>query len=498
MRTDGGRPRTGGPAALGVLAAAVYMWTTPGRIQFPDDEIVFQTAASLWDDGDLDIPGIARRSGEPPGRPTGTFGWAPGPDGQRYGFFGHGLSLAALPLYALGSATADHVPPAWPHAVRSDHFVFHKRGHHADWTRLVVSLTNPLITAATAWLLARWLLALGFALRTALVTGLAYALATSAWAYTRTFLSEPLSALCIVAAAHCVTLHRNGGGARWLWLAGAIAGFSLHVHALNLVFVPCIVGFAAMSPGPRARRGLAGLLALLGLGAGLLLLGQWLRFGDPLETGRFGHYSEFVAPWEGLLAQLVAPGRSFWLYSPAAALGLFGWGALRRRLPAAFWFAVAAIALRWLTISTRSDWFGGWGVGPRHLVPVIPLAMLGFAAALERMGAWRPWARRAWWLGLGLGALLSAHLALRSIFEWMFRLFFDAALSLGEGTMPSSHWTPWASPIAGFFTIKLDVLAAGAMLLAEHGHPGLLLVFVAIAAIGGVAAWRLARAIARG
>jgi len=59
--------RTRGAAALGVLAAAVYLWTAPGRIQFPDDEIVFQTAASLWDDGDLDIPGIARRTGEPAG-----------------------------------------------------------------------------------------------------------------------------------------------------------------------------------------------------------------------------------------------------------------------------------------------------------------------------------------------------------------------------------------------------------------------------------------------
>ena len=492
-------PREPGAAALGVLAAAVYLWTAPGRIEFPDDEIVFQTAASLWDDGDLDIPAIPRRTGEPMDRPTGTFGWAPGPAGQRFGFFGHGLAFVAVPMYALARATAAVVPQAWPHAVRSDHFVYHRREHRADWTRLVVSLTNALVTAATAWLLTRWLRALGFLMRTALVTGLAYAFATSAWAYTRTFLSEPLSALCIVAAAYCVTLHRAGRGARWAWLAGAIAGFSLHVHALNLVFVPCLLGYAlTRERGRRALVGLAGLLALLGLGAGLLLLGQWLRFGDPLETGRFGHYSHFVAPWEGLAAQMIAPGRSFWLYSPAAGLGLLGWGALRRRLPAVFWFALAAIFLRWLAISTRSDWFGGWGVGPRHLVPVIPLAMLGFAAALERLPHWRPWARRTWWAGLGLGVLLSAHLALRSIFEWMFRLWFDPALSAGEATMNVAHWAAWASPIAGFFTIKPDVLSFGAMLLAEHGHPGLLGVFGAIALVGVAAAWRVLRALARG
>jgi len=490
-------PRGGsGAAALGVLAAAIYLWTAPGRIQFPDDEIVFQTTASLWEDGDLDIPGIPKHTGEPKGRPSGTFGWAPGPDGQRYGFFGHGLSVVALPVYGLASVSAGWVPEAWSHAVRSDHFVFHRREHRADWTRLVVSLTNCFVTAASAWLLARWLLALGFLTRTALVTGLAYAFATSAWAYSRTFLSEPLSGLCLLGAAYCVTLQQAGRGARWLWLAGAIAGFSLHVHVLNVVFVPCLLAHAWV--GRRGgRAGLAGMLGMLGLGAGLLLLGQWLRFGDPLETGRFGHYSEFVAPWEGLAAQLLAPGRSFLLYSPAAALGLLGFAALRRRLPAVFGFAVAAILLRWLVISTRSDWFGGWGLGPRHLVPVIPLVMLGFAAALERAGQWRAWARGAWWTALGLGALLSAHLALHSIFEWMYQLRLDPAVPGPRAMMHASHWAGWASPIAGYFALKLDVLAVGAVLLARLGHPGLLMGFVVIALVGAAAGWRLAVALAR-
>ena len=485
-RVDMKPERTRGAAALGVLAGAVYLWTAPGRIQFPDDEIVFQTAASLWDDGDLAIPGITRRTGEPAERPTGTFGWAPGPAGQRHGFFGHGLSLVAVPAYAVASATSEVVPPAWPHAVRSDHFVFHRREHRGDWTRLVVSLSNCVITAVTTWLLAVWLRALGFAARTALWTGLAFAFATSAWAYSRTFLSEPLSGLCLVAAAYCVTR-----GGRWLWLAGAVAGFSLHVHILNLVFVPCLIGHALVRG---ARRGGAGGLVALAIGGGLLLLGQQLRFGDPLETGRFGHYSEFVAPWEGLLAQAIAPGRSFLLYSPAVLLGLCGWAALRRRLPAVFWFAVAAIGVRWLVISTRSDWFGGWGLGARHLVPVIPVAMLGFAATLERLPDWRAWPRRAWWCGLGLGVLLSGHLAVHSIFEWMWRLVSDPRVG-DRGLMHVSHWEPWASPIAGFTEVGPDVLALGSILLWRLGHPGLLTGFVVIAAIGVAAGWRVVRAL---
>jgi hypothetical protein len=280
-------------------------------------------------------------------------------------------------------------------------------------------------------------------------------------------------------------------GRRWLGLAGAIAGFSLHVHVLNLVFVPCLIGYVLAD---RSRRGWPGAALAFTVGAGLLLLGQQLRFGDPLETGRFGHYSEFVAPWEGLLAQAIAPGRSFLLYSPAVLLGLCGWAALRRRAPAALWFAVAVVVLRWVVISTRSDWFGGWGLGPRHLVPVIPVAMLGFAAAIEQAPAWRPSLRRAWWVALGLAATLSGWLAVHSIFEWMWRLLSDPRVG-DRGLMHVSHWAPWASPIAGFAELRPDVLALGSMLLASLGHPGLLLGFVAIAVVAVVAGWRVVSAL---
>lgn len=476
--------RLRGGAALGALAAAVYLWTAPGRVQYPDDEIVLQTAVSLVEDGDLTIAGISRRTGEPKGRPAGTFGWAPGPAGERYGFFGHGLAVVAVPLVALAEATAPVVPEAWSHAVRSDHPTLHRRNHHDDWVRLVAGLINCFVTAVTVWLLAAWVRALGFTERTALVTGAAYAFATAAWAYTRTMLSEPLSGLCMVAAGLCVTRWQAARSPGWLWLAGAVCGFGLHVHVLNLTFLPCVVGLVLVSGRP--RRGLVGAAAMLALGAGLLLLGQWLRFGDPLETGRFGHYSHFVMPWEGLVALLVAPGRSFLLYSPAVALGLFGWAALRRRAPAVCWFVVATFVLRWLVISTRSDWFGGWGLGARHLVPVIPLVMLAFAATLEDvLPRWRVRGRRAWWLGLAVGAGLSGYLATRSMFEWMWRLMLDPRAA--EGYLDVSHWAAWASPYAGFWAQKPDVLALGAVQLARLGHPGLLVGFVAVA-LGGLAA----------
>lgn len=483
---------------------------------------MFQTTASLVDEGSLAIAGIGHRTGEPEGRPSGTFGWAEGANGQRYGLFGHGLSVAAAPAYALGKATARVVPFAWTRAVRADHFTFHVREARSDWTRLVVSLTHCLVTAATVWALVRWLAWVGFSGRAALWTGVAYATGTAAWPYARTFLSEPLSALILVLAAlaiaqaHALRAAAPALADRRLWLAGAAAGLLVHVHVLGVVAWPCLAGYA-LGPGllrrkrqdsdsgfiraclkelAAGRRGYVGAGLLAAAGLGLLLLGQWLRFGAMLETGRFGHYSAWTWPWTGLWAQMVAPGRSFWLYSPAAALGLVGGlGAALRRAPAATWFALAVLASRWLVVSGRTDWYGGWSLGSRHLVPAIPLVMIGFAGAIEGLGLRRRAVQRGFWVGLGLAAVLMGYLATHSMFEWMMRLTGDPR---AQGQMLAvSHFAPWASPIAGFWQLQPDVLALGAIRLARLGHWGPLLGFAVVGTIGAGAAMRVAQVLWR-
>lgn len=487
--------------------AALFLWTAPGRIVFPDDEIVFQTTASLVDHRTLAIAGIPRRTGEPKGRPSGTFGWATGVDGRRYGFFGHALSLAAAPLYALARATAPVVPFAWTRAPRPDHYTFHVRSAEADWLRIVVSLTNCLITAATAAALAGWLARVGFSGRASLWAAVAYATGTSAWPYARTFLSEPLSALVLVLAARWIAdagalRGRDEAAAdRRLWAAGAAAGLLPHVHVLGLLAWPCLALYAWMVPrpgvnaqvrraGPSARaerRGWIGAALLAALGGAALLASQWLRFGEPLETGRYGHYSGWCWPWEGLWAQMLAPGRSFWLYSPAALLGLVGAAAAWRRAPAAVVLAGGLLATRWIFVSARTDWWGGWGIGPRYLVPAIPFVMLGFAAAVEGLPRRPAWARGLFWAGLAGSVALTFHLATHSIFEWMSALLDDPRLG-GGPYLAASHYAWWASPIAGFSRLKVDVLAVGAWRLAWLGHPGLFVGFAGVLAVG-VAAW---------
>jgi hypothetical protein len=507
--------------ALFIACASLYTCTASGRITYPDDEIVFQTTQSVWERGSLAIAGIRHRTGEKPSQPTGSFGWAEGRDGRRYGFFGHGLSIVALPMYGLGRATMDDVPPHWRHAIRSDLFTFHARGPKADWLRILVSLTNCLITPLAAVLLGVWARVLGFGLRPAVALALIYALGTTAWPYSDTFLSEPLSAVVLLGSALAIARwHRERvhGGDAWLAAAGLLAGLSVHVHLLNAIAIPCLLGYAFAPTWrerswSRERRAWTlaltlGLLAVLGL-----LLDQWWRFGDPFETGRYADYGRWEWPFEALLTLLVAPGRSLLIYSPPIVLGLFAWTELRRRDPDTAMFVLALAGTRLVLVACRSDWHGGWGIGPRYLVPIVPFLLLPLIGPLER---WRELTRVRRWTNAAVIAgsiALQAWLAIHSIFQIMWSLnhthgrvrYWRVADWQLDAMPPIAFWRlehptlaflgdgKWAAARA---SAQVDLLVMGAWRIAASvGETGLLRVFQAIGVIGLLAAlalaWRL-------
>jgi len=451
--------------ALLILCSALFCCTAPGRIGYPDDEIVFQTTQSLVERGSFEVQGISKRTGEREDRPTGTFGWAQGRDGRRYGFFGQGLLIVAIPMYLIADATVDVVPERWRFAIRSDLFTFHQRSQAADWPRLVVSLTNSLITPLCALLLGLWLRTLGHGPRASILTALCYALGTTAWPYAGTFLSEPLSALVLLGAALEISRWQLDGRARHLWIAAALAGLSVHVHVLNLLALPCLLGYAI---GPSiAREGLreslprldrrAWIIAATLCALGLLLLGlsQWWRFGSPLETGRFDHYGRWVWPWRGVFTMLLAPGRSLLIYSPPLVLALLAWPALRRRDSATAYFVLALALTRLLFVACRSDWHGGWAIGPRYLVPTIPFLLVPIAGWLERWST-HGWPTRALGAGLlGLSVPLQAWLASHSVFQ----VFWQLNIEHGRDRyMAVADWSLAATPPIAFWQLQQPAL----------------------------------------
>lgn len=498
-----------------LICLAAFTCTASGRIPFPDDEVSFRTAEAFWDRGELSIVPMDRRTGELKGRPTGSFGVAPGPHaraGEVYSFFGQGLPLLTSPLVGVGDLLHERAPTTWRHAIRGELRSYAKRTPRGDMRRMAVVLSSCLFSALGVCVLGWWLLALGLSPSGVLFASLAYGLGTCAWAYTSTYLSEPLSALCLLLCVWQGQVYRNakvdsGAARRALLLAAACASFAVHVHILNLLALPFLIAYCALPARAQGRLPAERKLwiAALALGAGAMLalgLSQWWRFGSILATGRFDHYAHWVSPFEGLAAYVVAPGRSIFVYAPSLIFGVWAWRGARARFSFELACVLGLLALRAGFAACRNDWSGGWSLGPRYLVPVLPLLMLPVALAWDEAHSSR---RRNFALILLPLIALQAWLAAHSIGEHMNTLSNTAGIK-NYGQL--SHWSPGASPFAGFWRMdarlrsalwegdtvqimavaRLDMLSFGALRLALVAKDVSLLVITGLCGLVGALA----------
>ena len=83
---------------------------------------------------------------------------------------------------------------------------------------------------------------------------------------------------------------------------------------------------------------------------------------------------------------------------------------------------LALFVMRWVFVSARSDWWGGWGIGPRYLLPMVPFLLLPLAELLEDLRHASRGRRLAVALALVTCVAVELHLSLHSIFEWMLSL----------------------------------------------------------------------------
>ncbi len=463
---------------LFVCCAGLYLVLGSARISTPDGVLMARVSASVVSRRALDVAPLEMS-------PEWGGLWVEGAGGRRfYPKYGPGLSLAAVPMTALGRwlagiATAgDGVAVAAP----ATH-----RAFYGDGEALVAyfaACTSALVCAGVVALLALLVLELGFSRRTAIVTALALAFGTPLLAYSATCFAEPLGALGLQAAA---LFALRGAPAR----AGLALGVAVLARPALVVVAPLALPLLLeRSPSRSASLAWSG----IGLGAmlGGLALYNAVRFGSPLETGYGDEVTAFSgAPLEGLAGLLMSPGRGLFVYCPLAAAGLLGLGALRRRslgialLAGGSLAALLALHCRWYM------WEGGWCWGPRFLLPALPLVLLGLAPLVEgARGGSRPW--------LVAVACLSLVIAVSG------RLvdFNDFHLQLEglakEGVTGFDLWR-WSVPHAPLVAYWGSALPSGLLLPRTLAHPGVLTVWLAIwAAAAALGASRLVRALRAG
>ena len=209
------------------------------------------------------------------------------------------------------------------------------------------------------------------------------------------YFAHVLSALLGFAAFAVLWSERDGPQRPWLVAAaGLLAGFAVVVE-YPLALSAVVLGFYASSRRPVLRRGLVWTAGVVVGLLPLLAFNQW-AFGSFTQLS----YSHLVVNSKGgnvivaqpnrqgfqprVAVELLLSPRGLLTLAPIVALGIAGAVFLYRRRRAEA-LTIGAVAGSFLLYNTSFIYFGGFGPGPRYLIPALPFAVVGLAAAYRRI-----------------------------------------------------------------------------------------------------------------
>jgi hypothetical protein len=342
------------------LCLVLYLLLSPGRVGGSDTTEMLRLAESLKR-GSVAIEPVP--------------GWSfQGPDGRHFSRYGLGYPILLAPFLAAGEAVARVVARFPPYY----------------YSRLAASVVNPLLTAATAALLLRLLLSIGFSRRRSLLTALLWAFGSVAFVQTKEGLSEPTATFFLVAAAVAFRQAVLEDTPRAAVLGSAALSAAVLTRPLVAACAPAVLPWLLAS----RRRGRILTAAAIPALAGLLvqLAYNAVRTGSPLRFGYGDTTSMFVLPSVRELAYRflslwVSPGAGLLVWQPYLLLAPLGVVALARRSRKDLAVVTGVFGPLFVAVWLYSDWFAG----PRLLSPALPFLTVLVAASFDA----RPLAGRA-------------------------------------------------------------------------------------------------------
>lgn len=215
------------------------------------------------------------------------------------------------------------------------------------------------------------------------------------------FPSVLVGVLVVLVVYHLVRYDRQAYPSDLL-MAGLVAGFGCVVEYSSVLLLPWFAWFVLsrlLWVGlPALRRTLVD-LCLFGsaifVGIAPLLLYNWALLGHPLTTTyQYSHWVTSIHFYYDLIAGLdvllLRPSKGLFFFNPVLFLAFLGFftGGLVRRHPRETTLLLASILTTVFFYAKNFDPTGGTAYGPRYIIPIIPLMVIG-------LGGWLVWIRRS-------------------------------------------------------------------------------------------------------
>ncbi|MBN8548428.1 MAG: hypothetical protein J0M12_03815 [Deltaproteobacteria bacterium] len=444
----------------------VYVVANVAAVRSPDGEIQFRTAESLafhqrWNvTEDLQVwPG---------------FGLARGIDGERYSIFGPLQPLLLSPMIHLAEPLSQRIAADDAIKLPASHYVgvfgdslqgkiSGPRLPHAR--RFVASFEGPFFGALCVTAFFLTLLVLAASAQAALFGAAVLAFATPLWSYSGTDFSE-VPALAFLLWSFYFLMRARGTQTStaplfMLEASGLLFGLACAAHISTLLWFPFFL--VLVSPRINAVRELFRKSSLQGMTAFLLgavpalstvAVYNYQRFGNIFETGRYVRletaklygYGFFTVPIESLYGLLFSGGKGIFIFVPIVLWALVSWRYFSRALPWVAKVILVGITVRYFVIASRTDWHGGFALGPRYLLLVVPFLLLPLAFV------WQSGRFRTLSFGiLGLCMLEQAYFCCGEIFSFYHAQLASNGLDVFSDDRLYLDWT--FSPLLGLWRL---------------------------------------------
>jgi len=389
------------PLIIFFMNLVFYALFNYGGIRSPDSEIVFRTTESL----------VLRNSfavNDP--IDWNYFGLSLGIDSQRYSIFGPVESIIAVPLLKIAYflernhyvIDSNYIPISH-HLMADDnpagiYFLEDKKppSMNGHYVRFIVSFLNSIIGALAGVFLYFILIRLTKSEIVSLLTTFLFSFGTLFFPYTGTFFSEPLCTLFMIISFLFIIKNESGNSVKNIYrnyfFSGLFLGLATATHISAVLSIPfyylIILGQKTKDKFNFKHFGFSNSYFTFGLivfGA-LLLYYNFARFGNISETGRTVEndiYAYYSNPLPGLYGLLLSPGKGLFIYIPLVFLSFILWKSFHNQFPHLSIAIIGMIIIRLFFISSRSDWHGGFCLGPRYMIIIIPFFLLPIANGIK-------------------------------------------------------------------------------------------------------------------